>query len=483
MEEVRCAETAFLTKVRDCVGDMYVFTEAQDTAPYIQDWRRKFEGRVLAVVCPGSTAEVAAVMRSAFEAGISVVPQGGNTGLSGGATPDASGRQIVLSTRRLKAVREIDTSNDTAVVEAGVPLETLQEVARKNDRLFPLSLAAQGSCTIGGNLATNAGGTAVLRYGNMRDLTLGLEVVTPDGRIWDGLRGLRKDNSGYDLKQLYIGSEGTLGVITAATLKLFPLPAAKMTAMLALASVDDAVKLLELSRVALGPSLSAFEAISAACVPLLQQHFPSLRWPFSTMHAVCVLLEVSDHIGELHAREALERVVMAAMDAETVVDAVVAESIAQSNSLWALRESLSEAQGLDGPHIKHDIALPAADMAAFVREATAALLQLAPGCRVAWFGHLGDGNLHFNVLSPPGDLQRFLGMQAAINRLVHDKVHAFRGSISAEHGLGQLRHVEITRYKCPIEIELMRRVKLVLDPKNLMNPGKLLLFTDASSDS
>jgi len=426
-------------------------------------------------VCPGSTDEVAAVMRLTHARGVAVVPQGGNTGLSGGATPDGSGTQIVLSTRRLHRIRSLDATNDTVVVEAGVILQTLQDAARQAGRLFPLALAAQGSCTVGGNLATNAGGTAVLRYGNMRELTLGLEVVTPDGQVWDGLRVLRKDNTGYDLKQLYIGSEGTLGIITAAALKLFAPPRATLTALMALDSLDAAVALLAQARAALGPGLTAFEAISAACVPLLARHFPALRWPFVQAHPVVVLIELSDHESEVHARARLEGLLESALLDGTVCDGVVAESMAQAAALWALREHLSEAQGLDGPHIKHDIALPAALIPPFVTEASDAVTRAAPGTRVAWFGHLGDGNLHFNLLAPPGsDAATFVARQGELNRLVHDHVVALRGSISAEHGLGQLRRDENARYKSPLELALMHSVKAALDPSGRMNPEKLL---------
>ncbi|MDO9404810.1 MAG: FAD-binding oxidoreductase [Polaromonas sp.] len=468
-------DSGLLAALRACVGEAQVLTQADAMAPYTQDWRRKYRGRAAAVVCPASTAEVAAVLCVAHARGVPVVPQGGNTGMSGGATPDASGSGIVLSTRRLNRIRQIDIANDTVVAEAGVVLQTLQEAARDAGRLFPLALAAQGSCTVGGNLATNAGGTAVLRYGNMRDLTLGLEVVTPDGQVWDGLRALRKDNTGYDLKQLYIGSEGTLGIITAAALKLFPRPAATLSALMAIASLDDAVALLAEARQALGPALTAFEVISAACVPLLAAHFPKLRWPFAGAYPLVVLIELSDHEDEAHARELLERTLSAALESGRVLDGVVADSLARSRELWALREHISEAQGLDGPHIKHDISLPASRIAAFVQDTTARLKQAAPGVRVAWFGHLGDGNLHFNVLSPPGsDAAAFVARQDEINRIVHDRVAACDGSISAEHGLGQLRRDENARYKSGLELALMHAVKAALDPRQLMNPGKVL---------
>ena len=467
--------TEVLAALATSVGARHLLTDIADMAPYAQDWRHKYHGRPLAVVRPGSTAEVCAVMRTAAAHGVPVVTQGGNTGLSGGATPDASGRQLVLCTQRLNRVRNVDATNDTIIVEAGVVLQRLQDVARQNGRLFPLALAAQGSCTVGGNLATNAGGTAVLRYGSMRDLTLGLEVVTASGDLWDGLRVLRKDNTGYDLRNLFIGSEGTLGVITAAALKLFPTPRATLTAMMALNSLDDAVALLAQAREALGPSLTAFEVISAPCVSLIARHFPALRWPFDEGHPVATLLEISDHDSEEHARKVLENLLGSAFESGTVLDGVVAESIAQSQALWALRESISEAQGLEGAHIKHDIAIPAGTIAAFVAEATAALERAVPQGRLAWFGHLGDGNLHFNLLAPNGaDPQVLVSRQDEINRIVHDLVAHHAGSISAEHGLGVLRRDENQRYKSDVELNLMRTLKLALDPGGLLNPGKVL---------
>ena len=463
---------ALVSALQACVGTDHVLTIDIDVAGYVEDWRKKFRGRPAAVVRPGTTAQVAEVVRLARQHGASVVPQGGNTGLAGGATPDDSGRQVVLSTTRLNRVRAVDTANDTIVVEAGVVLAQLQEVARMHGRLFPLRLASEGSCTVGGNLASNAGGNAVLRYGNMRELALGLEVVTPQGEIWDGLRGLRKDNTGYDLRDVYIGSEGTLGIITAATLKLFPQPKATLTAMMAMQSVSAVVDLLAHARATLGAGLTAFEVISQPCVPLLTRHFPDLRWPFETPYPAVVLIELSDHESEAHARQVLEQVLEDAFAGGMVTDGVVAESIAQSRLLWMLRESISEAQALEGMHVKHDIALPASCIAQFVPEAQAALAAAVPGVRVAWFGHMGDGNLHFNVLAPEGvDPVAFCEHEPRINRLVHDMVVARKGSISAEHGLGRLRRDENLRYKSSVELALQRALKQALDPENLMNPG------------
>lgn len=466
---------AMVTALQQCVGADYVLTESAEMASYAEDWRKKFHGRPAAVVRPGTTEQVAAVVKAVQAYGASVVPQGGNTGLAGAATPDASGRQVVVSTTRLNKVRSVDVANDTIVVEAGVILAQLQEVARQHDRLFPLTLASEGSCTVGGNLASNAGGNAVLRYGNMRDLTLGLEVVTAQGDIWSGLRGLRKDNTGYDLRNLYVGSEGTLGIITAATLKLFPQPKVTLTALTATDSVDTAVDFLADAKKKLGAGLTAFEVISEQCVPILMRHFRNIRWPLDETYPVQILIELSDHESEAHARHALEDLLRKGFETGALVDGVVAESIEQSKALWNIREFISEAQALEGMHIKHDISLPASLIAQFVSEAKAALTAIAPGVRVAWFGHMGDGNLHFNILSPEGQSSvEFCARELEINCLVHDMVASHNGSISAEHGLGRLRRDENLRYKTPVELELQRTIKRALDPGNAMNPGVLI---------
>ncbi|HLT26169.1 MAG TPA: FAD-binding oxidoreductase, partial [Zeimonas sp.] len=410
---------------------------------------------------------------------VAVVPQGGNTGLSGGATPDESGRSIVLSLARLTRVRAVDTINNSITVEAGCTLARVHEAAREAGRLFPLSLPSEGSCTIGGNLATNAGGAAVLRYGNTRELCLGVEVVTAEGRVWNGLRGLRKDNTGYDLRDLFIGSEGTLGVITAATMKLYPQPAAQVTAMAAVQDPHAALRLLELAQSMLGSSLTAFELISNLCLELVAQHFPEHRRPFAEAAPYYVLLETSDSESEAHANAQFEALMERALESEIVLDAVIATSGAQSRALWALRELISEAQALTGKNVKHDISVPISSIGDFVEQTNEAMQRAFPGIRMVVFGHLGDGNLHYNV-SPPVDRsgpeheEAFLALQPEMNRLVHDAVVAFHGSISAEHGLGQLRRDEAARYKSDVEIALMRQVKRALDPLGIMNPGKVL---------
>jgi FAD/FMN-containing dehydrogenase len=360
-------------------------------------------------------------------------------------------------------------------VEAGCVLAEVQKAAREAGRLFPLSLAAEGSCTIGGNLATNAGGVQVLRYGNARELCLGLEVVTAEGEIWHGLRGLRKDNTGYDLRDLFIGAEGTLGIITAATLKLFPLPAAQLTAFAAVPDVDSAVALLDLARRRLAASLTAFELISEFCLTLVERHFPQARRPLAQPSPYYVLLETSDAESEAHAQTLFEALMAEALEAGLVTDAAVAASIAQSRAFWALRENVPLAQAMEGKNIKHDIGVPISSIAAYVAGTNAEIDRAVPGVRMVVFGHLGDGNLHYNVSPAPGvDHDAFLANEPQINRIVYDAVARHHGSISAEHGLGQLKRDEITRYKSPVEISLMRAIKQALDPRGLLNPGKVL---------
>jgi FAD/FMN-containing dehydrogenase len=460
--------------LQDTVGPAQVLVDGDLTA-YEQDWRKRWRGKSLAVVRPGSTAEVAAVVRACAAAGVSLVPQGGNTGLVGGGVPDGSGRQVLLSLQRLHRVRHIDTANLTLTAEAGCVLQAVQAAAAEHDLLFPLSLAAEGSCTIGGNLATNAGGTAVLRFGNARELCLGLEVVTAEGDVWDGLSGLRKDNTGYDLRDLFIGSEGTLGVITAATLKLFPQPAATMTALAACPTLAACVELLNLARARLGAGLTGFEVMGRFALDLVARHFPALPQPLPDAPWT-VLLEQSDTEGEAQARERFEALLAAALDAGHISDAAVAESLAQSKSMWHLRESIPLAQAEEGLNIKHDIAVPVSAIPAFVAATDAALQAHVPGVRLVNFGHLGDGNLHYNVQAPAGmDPKRFLAEQEpAVNHIVYDAVMAHRGSISAEHGVGELKREELVARKSPVALALMRRIKAALDPQNRLNPGRVL---------
>jgi D-lactate dehydrogenase (cytochrome) len=452
-----------------------VLTDPADTAPFVIDWRKRYHGRTRAVVQPATAEEAATLVRWCAAHRVPVVAQGGNTGLTGGSVPDGSGDAVVLSLARMNRIRAIDTVNNTVTVEAGTVLAAVQAAAREAGRLFPLSLAAEGSCTIGGNLSTNAGGTAVLRYGNTRELCLGLEVVTPAGELWNGLRGLRKDNTGYDLRDLFIGAEGTLGVITAATMKLFPLPAAQVTAIAALATPHDALKLLELAQRLLGPALTGFEMMSDLCLTLVARHFPDCAKPFPQAHPYYVLLESSDAESEVHAAERFDALMQQALEAGLIADAVVAQSIAQSRRFWQLRENISEAQAAEGKNIKHDISVPISAIGRFVEATDAAIAARFPGVRMVVFGHLGDGNLHYNV-SPPPDVpdEAFLALQPAMHELVHDAVAAAGGSISAEHGIGVLRREEMLRYKSPVELAMMRTLKHALDPLGIMNPGKVL---------
>ncbi len=465
----------FLQACRTAIGTAYVLTDDADTAGYLTDQRGRHTGKALAVLRPGSTEEVAAVVKLCHQHRVPIVPQGGNTGLVLGSVPDTSGDAVLLSLTRLNRIRAVDPVNNTMTVEAGCILQNIQQAAAAEQRLFPLSLAAEGSCTIGGNLSTNAGGTGVLRYGNTRELCLGVEVVTPQGDVMSSLRGLRKDNTGYDLRDLFIGAEGTLGVITAAVIKLFPQPKAQVTALAALRTPDHALRLLSLAQERCGATLTGFELMSDFCLQLVARHFPPHRAPFDRPHAQYVLLELSDSESEAHAADMFEAVIGDALERELIDDAVIATSIAQSKSLWQLREHISMAQAHEGKNIKHDISVPISRIGEFIRVTDVLVQATSPGCRMVTFGHLGDGNLHYNV-SPPEGVQDtdFIAQQEKINRTVHDSVDKFGGSISAEHGLGALKREEILRYKSPVELQLMRAIKQALDPHALMNPGKVI---------
>ena len=468
-------KTTILQALRAIVGDAHVLTEGDLTA-YEQDWRKRERGHALAVVRPATTPEVAAVVKCCAAAGVSIVPQGGNTGMVVGSTPDASGTQVVLSLQRLNRVRVVDGANLTVTVEAGCILQTLQEACEAQGFLFPLSLAAEGSCTIGGNLATNAGGTQVVRYGNTRELCLGLEVVTAQGEIWDGLTGLRKDNTGYDLRHLFIGSEGTLGIITAATMKLYPMPATRLTALAAVPSLDAAVQLLGLAHKHLNAGLTGFEVMGDFALGLVRKHFPQQKVPFEGMSPYCVVLENSDHESEDHARQQFERLLEAALEHGCVLDAVVAENLAQARALWHIRESIPLAQAQEGLNIKHDISIAVSKIPAFVEEADAALQAVCPGVRLVNYGHLGDGNLHYNVQAPAdADAEAFLSTQEGpINAAVYDLVDRYRGSISAEHGIGSLKRDKLAHHKSPVALAAMRAIKTALDPHNTLNPNRVL---------
>jgi FAD/FMN-containing dehydrogenase len=471
-----------LNDLRAIVGSAHVLTDG-DLSAWEQDWRKRTHGKALAVVRPASTDEVAQVVKACLnhrllypQSRLSIVPQGGNTGLVVGSTPDTTGQQIVLSLQRVNAIRALDAANLTITVEAGCILQTVQARAQADGFLFPLSLAAEGSCTIGGNLGTNAGGTQVVRFGNARDLCLGLEVVTPQGDIWHGLSGLRKDNTGYDLRNLYIGSEGTLGIITAATLKLYPLPSAQLTAWAAVPSLDAAVALLALAQRHLGASLTGFEVMGQFALSLVDKHFDQLTVPLYADSPFCVLLENSDHESEAHARTLFEQLLETALADGFATNAVVAESLTQAKTLWHIRESIPLAQAEEGLNIKHDISVPISAIPDFVRTTDALLQQAIAGVRLVNFGHLGDGNLHYNVQAPVGvDPAVFLrDNEPLVNRVVFDSVLAFGGSISAEHGIGNLKVEHLTHYKSPVALHAMRAIKTALDPYRLLNPGRIL---------
>ncbi|MBP0625323.1 FAD-binding oxidoreductase [Cupriavidus consociatus] len=469
-------QSNLLTILRGIVGDTNVLTEG-DLSAWEEDWRKRIRGKALAVVRPASTDQVARVVQACSTAGTALVPQGGNTGLVAGGIPDSSGTQVLLSLSRMQAIRELDAPNLTVTVEAGCILQVLQDAAANAGLLFPLSLAAEGTCTIGGNLATNAGGTQVIRYGNARDLCLGLEVVTASGEIWDGLSGLRKDNTGYDLRDLFVGSEGTLGIITAATLKLFAAPSAQLTAWVAVASLEDAISLLGQAHRQLGAGLTGFEVMGQAGLALVARHMPQLRVPFleaSTPHAV--LMELSDSESEAHARSRFEALLESAFEDGYVCDAVIAESLSQAHQLWHVRESIPLAQAEEGINIKHDISLPISRIPTFVGETDALLMNRFPGVSVVNFGHLGDGNLHYNVQPPSDcDVTAFLREnEEYINTVVYDQVSKFNGSISAEHGIGELKREKLETHKSPVALGMMRAIKHALDPKALLNPNRLL---------
>ena len=496
-----------LQSLRHALGERHVLT-GPDCAPFCTDWRKRYHGQALCVARPANADEVAHVVQLCAAARVAVVPQGGNTGLVGGATPITSATthansgtyantnaapaiaphgkldawptgqrpSVIVSLQRLNRIRAVDSANQTLTAEAGCTLQQVQQAAADAGWLYPLRMGSEGSCTIGGNLASNAGGTQVLRYGNARELCLGLEAVTPQGRIWHGLHGLRKNNTGYDLRHLLIGSEGTLGIITAATLKLFALPALQTAVWAAVPSLQAAIDLLTLARQRLDASLTGFEVMHGNALQLVRQHFGEMRIPFVGTAPWHVLLEHSAFGNADDAQTGLHALLEAALEKELLLDATVADSIAQTQALWQIRERIPLAQAAEGLNVKHDIAVPIAAMPAFVQETQAAIAAAYPGSRLIAFGHLGDSNLHYNVQAPAGsDSQAFLQQhEAAINTLVFDAVHRFGGSISAEHGIGQLKRDILPRYQSPVALEMMRAIKHALDPHHIMNPGKVL---------
>jgi FAD/FMN-containing dehydrogenase len=466
---------AVLERIKEAVGPKGYTMDPAEIAPHCQSWRDNWHGWVPMVVKPANADEVAAVISICAESGTPIVPQGGNTGLTGGGQPHSDGTEIIVSTSRMNKIREIDTLNNTMTVEAGCILADLQMAAADADRLFPLSLAAEGSCQIGGNLSTNAGGTQVLRYGNARNLVLGLEVVLPDGRIWQGLRGLRKDNTGYDLKQLFVGAEGTLGMITAAVVKLFPKPSEVQTALVAVPDPRAALALLSRATETVGEQVTAFELIQRRAIDFVLHNIPDMTDPMDQAYPWYVLMEISGQGAPDSLRDPIEEILGTGLEAGEVQDAVLAANQAQGRALWKIRESIPEAQNHEGQSVKHDVSVPLSRIAEFLERADLALAAAYPGIRCVAFGHIGDGNMHYNPAQPQdADGAEFAAQYGAINRIVHDLIAELNGSISAEHGLGRLRREEVLRYKSSVEMDLMRTVKQALDPGNIMNPGKVI---------
>jgi FAD/FMN-containing dehydrogenase len=464
-----------LAGLRQALGPAGFLDAATDIAPYLEDVHRRYHGASVFVARPGTRDQVVEVVKICARNGVGIVPHGGNTGYCGGATPSSSGKEIILSLQRMNRVRDVDAAGYAMTVEAGCTLQQVQNAAGAADRLFPLSLGSQGSCQIGGNLSTNAGGTAVLRYGMIRELVLGLEVVLPDGRVLDQLRALRKDNTGYDVKQLFIGAEGTLGIITAACLKLFPQPAAHATALLAVDDLQRAVQLLGHIRDELGDSTVAFEVIPRIAVELATKHIAGVVDPFDRPHPWYVLTEISLSRATAASEDRFAEFLSNLIERKEILDAVIAVSEAQRMGLWHLRERIPEAQSREGASLKHDISLSIAAIPEFVATASAAAAKIAPGARVFAYGHLGDGNLHFNFSQPPDEsAATFLARGAALSRLVHDLVAQRHGSFSAEHGIGKSKVQDLVRYEDPVALELMRKIKAAIDPQDLMNPGKVI---------
>ncbi len=481
MTDAQAAATpAALDALRELLGPAGFLDQPGDVEPFLVDHRRRYRGTTPLVALPDSTARVSALLRRCAELGLGVVPHGGNTGYCGGATPRRGGGEIVVSLRRLARIRALDADNDSIVVEAGCVLREVQAAAEAANRLFPMSLGSEGSCTIGGNLATNAGGTAVLRYGMMRDLVLGLEVVLPDGRVLDQLRGLRKDNTGYDLRHLFIGAEGTLGIITAAALKLFPRPAGYATAFIALPDPAAALGLLGRLQGGLGDAVTTFELVPRIAVELTCRHVPGVADPFGGAWPWYVLVEAAVPYAGSGVPDQLESLLAESLEAGELHDVVIAASLAQRDALWKLRETIPEAQTRAGASLKHDVSVKKHRLPLFIDEGRALLERLVPGGRLVCYGHLGDGNLHFNLSPPEGaDAGAFLARGEEIRCAVHELVARHRGSFSAEHGIGQDKVAELERYEDPVALELMRGIKRLVDPLGIMNPGKVLRDREA----
>lgn len=467
---------AFIEHLSKILEQRYILTQDEDKAPYLTDWRKRYIGKALAVLLPSTSDEVAAIVKLCAQNQVALVPQGGNTGFCGGATPDDSGKQVVLNLKRMNQIREIDIANQTITIEAGCILQALQEKALEHGFLFPLSLGAEGSCMIGGNLATNAGGTNVLRYGNARDLCLGLEVVTAKGEIWNGIKGLRKDNTGYDLRDLFIGSEGTLGIITAAVMKLYPLPVSQWTTLVACENIASTIALLNLFQKRASSLLTGFEMMTRESLDLNEKHFPHMANPLQGNSPFTVLIELSDHESEEHVRQLLEAILEEAFEVKLISDAVIASNLAQANTFWHMREHITLAQAEEGANLKHDITIPLSSLDSFIQQTDALMRDKFPGVRIINFGHLGDGNLHYNIAPPLGvDPKIFNEVnEKQIHELVYGQVERCKGSISAEHGVGQLKLDGLRAHKGEVAHELMRTLKTALDPQNILNPHKVV---------
>ncbi len=467
---------AFITQLQTFLKPSFLLTVEIDKAPYLTDWRKKFTGKALAVLLPGTTDEVAKIVQLCAEHQVAIVPQGGHTGFCGGATPDTSGSQIIMNFKRMNQILDVDVANQTITVEAGCILQAIQEKAASHGFLFPLSLGAEGSCMIGGNLATNAGGTNVLRYGNTRDLCLGLEVVTAKGEIWNGLKGLRKDNTGYDLRDLFIGSEGTLGIITTAVLKLYPLPISQWATLVATDNIASTISLLNLFQKRANSLLTGFEMMTRDSLDLNTKHFPHMSNPLKGNPPYTVLIELSDHESEEHVKDLLQSVLEEAFESNLITDAVIASNLSQANLFWQMREHITLAQAEEGANLKHDITIPLSSLDSFITATDQIIRSKYPGVRVINFGHLGDGNLHYNI-APPSDRDPKSFNQEnekPIMELVYGQVERCQGSISAEHGIGQLKLMDLRAHKGDVAHDLMRALKTALDPQNILNPHKVI---------
>ncbi len=466
----------FINQISTALEQKYILTREEDKAPYLTDWRKRFTGKALAVLLPGNTVEVAKIVKLCAASQIAIVPQGGHTGFCGGATPDNSGKQVILNLKRMNQIREIDIANQTITLEAGCILQAIQEKAAEQGFLFPLSLGAEGSCMIGGNLATNAGGTNVLRYGNSRDLCLGLEVVTAKGDIWNGLKGLRKDNTGYDLRDLFVGSEGTLGIITAAVMKLYPLPISQWTTLVACETIASSIALLNLFQKRATSLLTGFEMMTRESLELNEKHFPHMANPLQGKPPFTVLIELSDHESEDHVKQLLETILQEAFESELIADAVIASNLGQANAFWHMREHITLAQAAEGANLKHDITIPLSSLDQFIGDTDALMREKFPGIRIINFGHLGDGNLHYNIAPPlDADPKAFNEInEKPIHELVYAQVERCNGSISAEHGVGQLKLEGLRAHKGEVAHELMKTLKRALDPQNILNPHKVV---------